>query len=188
MTIELIFEIFIRPDGYHVLIVSEKAYSPSTVRYINAFHLTVEIMMLVSFVPEFFCLVSSDYGCSDRMHFSYFNAAFMAILGPNRINAFWGRAYVALIRFRVFGLVRHWKKMWINNTFLNKNWKLKSEVAGGLLSGVFAPARVGNLDGKPISEAMNLERQDRKEDALINASNIGTALMVTNSHRALMIV
>lgn len=187
MVVELIFEVFIRPDGYHFLIVSEKAYSPSTVRYINAFHLTVEIMMLAFFVPEFVCLPSSNYGCSDRMRFSYFNAAFMAILGPNRINAFLGRAYVALIRFRVFGLVRHWKKMWINKTFVNKSWKLKSE-GGGLLSGVFAPARVGNFDGKPMSEAMNLERQERKEDALINASNIGTALMVTNSHRALMIV
>ena len=76
--------------------------------------------------------------------------------------------------------------MWINNTFVNRSWSVQE--SGGLLSGVFAPARVGHLEGSLLSETSALEQKERKEDALINASNIGTALMVTNSHRALMIM
>ena len=190
MILELVFEIFIRPDGYHSLIISEKAYSPSTVRYINAFHLTIELMSLGVFVPEFLCLFSPQYGCSDRTPFSFFNAAFLAILGPSSKDAFFGRAYMAIVRLRLFGLVRHWKKMWINDNsnVSNINGKAKG-TRNRFLSGVFVPARVGHSDGKKHkSEALNVERQTKKEDALINASNIGRALLVINSHRALLIV
>lgn len=76
--------------------------------------------------------------------------------------------------------------MWINNTFINRSWNVQE--SGGLLLGVFAPARVGHFEGKLLSETSVVEERERKEDALINASNIGTALMVTNSHRALLIM
>ena len=187
LVVELILEVFIRPDGYHSLIMSEKAYAPLTVRSINAFHLSVEIISLGVFVPEFLCLLTPKYSCSGRPPFSFFNAAFLSVVGPTRLDAFYGRAYMGLTRLRVFGLVRHWKNMWINNSFVNKNWKLK-EARFGLFTGVFAPARVRPIDTMPRSEASKQERQVRKENALINASNIGTALMVTNSHRSLMIV
>jgi hypothetical protein len=175
----------VRPDGYHSLCISEKAYAPSTVRYINSFHLFVECISLALFIPEFLCLWTKTYTCGDRPVFSYFNAAYMSILGPNRSNAFFGRAYLALVRLRVFGLVRHWKNMWINNTFVSRRWK---GVTGGILYGVLVPTPVApdQTSGKKSDKSYGENKG--KETSLINASNIGTALLVTNSHRALMIL
>lgn len=187
LVIELLFEVFIRPDGYKSLITSEKAYSPNTVRYINSFHLLIESLSLALFIPEFLCLWSSAYSCGDRPGFSYFNAVYMAVLGPHRSDAFFGRAYFALVRLRVFGLVRHWKKMWINNTFVSMRWKAPS---GGIFSGLLMPnhnpkvAPHQSMDKK----SDNTIDQTGKSNSLINASNIGTALMVTNSHRSLIIL
>jgi hypothetical protein len=175
--------VFIRPDGYNNLIVSEKAFAPSTVRYINSFHLLVESLSLAVFIPEFLCLWTTAYTCGDRPAFSFFNAAYMAVLGPYRSDAFYGRAYMALIRLRVFGLGRHWKKMWINNTFVLGHW---TSSKGGLFAGVFIPSRIA--PNQPENRKNGLSIGDSKGNSLTNASNIGTALMVTNSHRALMIL
>jgi hypothetical protein len=182
--LELACEVFIRPEGYHSLILSEKAFAPSTVRYINAFHLFFEFVSLMLFVPEFLCLFTSRYACGDRPFFSYFNAAFVMILGPTLKNVFFGRFYFALIRLRVFGVVRHWKNMWINNTFVNMKWNSHPK---GIFSGVFPPPRVTPVQGgrKHLDKAGD---EKFREGALTNASNIGTALTVINSHRALMIL
>ena len=59
--LELAMEVFIRPTGYYKLIRSEKAYLPSTVRYIGRFHLITEMISLIFFVPEFLCLFSSTW-------------------------------------------------------------------------------------------------------------------------------
>lgn len=185
LVIELVCEVFVRPDGYHSLIVSEKAYAPSTVRYINSFHLFIESLSLALFIPEFLCLWTSAYTCGDRPGFSYFNAVYMSVLGPFRRDAFYGRAYIALLRLRVFGLVRHWKKMWINNTFVSRRWKGGS---GGILYGVFMPPPIApNQTFSKNTDKISGEHKG-KENSLINASNIGTALLVTNSHRSLMIL
>ena len=179
---ELLFEIFIRPDGYNSLIVSEKAFSPSTVRYINSFHLLVESLSLAAFIPEFLCLLTETYTCGDRPTFSFFNAAYMSVLGMNQSDAFLGRAYFALVRLRVFGLVRHWKRMWIKNALALGCWTSSS---GGFLS-VLSPSRTApaNSDGVKNTKS-NIEKTG---NSLTNASNIGTALLVTNSHRTLMIL
>jgi hypothetical protein len=163
--------------------VSEKAFAPSTVRYINFFHLLVESLSLAVFIPEFLCLWTTEYTCGDRPAFSFFNAAYMAVLGPYRSDAFFGRAYMALIRLRVFGLGRHWKKMWINNTFVLGHWTSSKE---GLFTGVFIPSRI--VANNPENIKNGPATGDHKGNSLTNASNIGTALMVTNSHRALMIL
>jgi hypothetical protein len=189
LTFELIFEVFIRPDGYRSLITSEKAYAPSTVRFINSFHLFFETISLVAFFPEFICLWSSVYTCGDRPPFSNFNAVFMSVLGPSQLNAFYGRAYIALDRLRVFGLVRHWKKMWINNKFVAV--RRKSTKRGRWYRSVLPLKEGGSVApsteiGKKTDKFV--EDQKGKEHSLIEASNIGTALMVTNSHRALMIL
>eukprot|EP00547_Thalassionema_nitzschioides_P007024 CAMPEP_0194206706 /NCGR_PEP_ID=MMETSP0156-20130528/5658_1 /TAXON_ID=33649 /ORGANISM="Thalassionema nitzschioides, Strain L26-B" /LENGTH=1220 /DNA_ID=CAMNT_0038933299 /DNA_START=87 /DNA_END=3746 /DNA_ORIENTATION=- len=175
LVMELLFEVLIRPDGYNALVASEKAYAPSTVRYINYFHLVVESFSLAVFVPEFLCLWNSSLTCSDRPAFSYFNAVFMAIIGPRQSNAFYGRAYFALVRLRIFGLVRHWRIMWINNQLVSRK-----------------PTRSQKDNKKDrgskerMRETTDIEKV--REDSLINASNIGTALMVTNSHRCLMML
>ena len=40
--------------------------------------------------------------------------------GPTRTRALAGRAFFAVIRFRVFALDRHWKVWRINQTFLKR--------------------------------------------------------------------
>lgn len=178
LIIELFLEVFIRPEGYQILIKSEKAYAPSTARFINCFHLCAEFISLAFFAPEFGCLFGG-YQCSDRPPFSYFNAAFIAVLGPERVNVFCGKLYIAIMRLRVFGLVRHWRNMWIKNTFVTMR-------ASSIVSW-FTPKKAP----KVVEVGESTEAMDRKEkdtDGLTNVSNIGTALMVINSHRALVLL
>lgn len=175
LIVELICETFIRPDGYQSLLYSEKAYTPSTAQFINRFHLCMESLSLITFVPEFVCLFTSRLECGDRPSFSLFNALFMSVLGPTRLATFYGKSYLALVRFRVFGLVRHWKKMWIHNTFVTMR-------ATGVNALVAPYKRAPPKKMDPVME------EEEKDVGLTNASNIGTALMVINSHRALIIL
>jgi hypothetical protein len=203
LIVELFCEVFIRADNYGELIVSEKAYSPSTVRYINAFHLIVESISLALFIPEFFCLFSSRYDCDDRIPFSFYNAALMAVTGPTQVQAFYGKAFFALIRLRVFGLVRHWKTMWIVNTFIHMKWKANKS---GLIANII-PSRASMTSRKSSVNGSNQNNgstgggtnnasstygggnsPNDDEAALTSASTIGTALMVTNSYRAMAIL
>ena len=49
LVIELIFEVFIRPDDFGELIVSDKAFTPTTVRFISFLHLAIEFISLIFF-------------------------------------------------------------------------------------------------------------------------------------------
>ena len=213
LVVDLVFEVFIRPDDYRELIRSDKAYTPTTVRYISGIHLFVEFVSLVFFVPEFLCLFDSTLTCDGRPEFGFINATFLAVTGYTASQALAGRAIYACIRLRVFGLVRHWRSMWINRTFLKtrRGGLLSAGQGGGYhhrphgLTTVDSTVQRGSLatiDGSKSPDATdhhgnlgvgrgssNEEKarmlQKRRDAALINASNIGTALMVTNSYRAL---
>jgi hypothetical protein len=189
LVLELVFEVFIRPDGYQNLIISDKAYAPITVRYINFFHLMVESISLALFVPEFTCIFSGA-SCTARLPFSIFNSLLLSVVGSNRKEAFFGHAFIALTRLRVFGLVRHWKNMWITRTFINRTWHPKQS---GILSNIVPPSiksRRNSFSRKYTTESnKGVDPDDReRSEALTNASSIGTALMATNSYRALAIV
>jgi hypothetical protein len=189
LVLELVFEVFIRPDGYQNLIISDKAYAPSTVRYINFFHLMVESISLALFVPEFTCIFSGA-SCTARLPFSIFNSLLLSVVGSNKQEAFFGHAFIALTRLRVFGLVRHWKNMWITRTFINRTWHPKQS---GILSNIIPPSiksRRNSFSRKHATESSKGADPDDRErsEALTNASSIGTALMATNSYRALAIV
>jgi hypothetical protein len=54
--------------------------------------------------------------------FSLMDAALSATLGTSSARAAFGRFRIGLAALRLFGLVRHWKQMWIKNTF-NDNMK-----------------------------------------------------------------
>jgi hypothetical protein len=187
LLLELLFEVFIRPDGYHELIQSDKAFAPTTVRYISGLHLVIELISLAFFVPEFICIFT-DIDCRDRPRFSFMNSALLAVTGPDRKYALAGRAFFVVIRLRVFGLVRHWKNMWINNTFLKRQAKLSANAA------TEAPKSVDESEGREAEDTVAVTKtattlaaeQKERDAALISASNIGTALMATNSYRALM--
>jgi len=189
LVIELLFQVFIRPEGYNHLIESEKAFSPSTVRYINAFHLFIESFSLAIYIPEFLCLFNGE-SCGKRLPFSFHNAAIIGVIGPTGLDVFYGHVYVALIRLRVFAIVRHWRNFWLAKTFANGGQtrptsglfsSFKSGPSGHGLdrsSGADTKLKTGGVDEK--------ERKTRDKDAnLTNASHIGTALMATNSYRAL---
>ena len=199
--LELLFEVFIRPDGYKSLILSEKAFTPETVRYINSLHLTVEAISLGVFVPEFLCILTPTHCCGDKFDFSFMNALFYAILGPARWQAALGRAHLALIRLRIFGLIRHFRKMWINHRLDNTVGKnAVARLTDSTMTGSWPSSnnkslrhmspkdsRSRRLSKKGGGEVTVVDQQ-AKEEALINASNIGTALLVTNTHRTLMIL
>jgi len=202
-------EVFIRPCGYYKLIISEKAYLPSTVRYINSFHLAAETISLIFFVPEFMCLFDRNNTCGSRYSFSLANACLMSLYGPDRLRAFYGTGFICMMRLRIFGLVRHWCKMWINNTFVrvrgrNGEWRVQRG------KGFFVPQK-GRGGGrgrgrqeevvaveesmshpltfgpKKVGSSVYLEKKNEFTDDyhLTNASKIGTALFTTNAKRGL---
>lgn len=200
LTSELLFEVFIRPEGYYRLLRSEKAFTPATVRFISGLHLIVESVSLVFFAPEFWCLFDDDLTCDGRPKFSFLNSSLLAVAGADRWKALAGRAFYACIRLRIFGMIRHWRNMWINKTFLKRtpqramrfvndrksvNTSDRSERRSpdGSPDG-HGDSTTGNR-GYPAARVSKLERKKR-DAAVINASNIGTALMTTNSNRALI--
>jgi hypothetical protein len=193
LVLELLVEVFIRPDGYKNLIVSDKAYSPKTVRYIHAFHVIVETLSLLLFVPEFYCVLSASKQCDDRLAFSTYNALLLVNIGPGRRQTFYGHAFFALIRLRIFGLVRHWRNMWIKNTFITMKWTEQNTKGFGSLVPLAAKKRRTSelaflLESTTAKTDPEAGEQQQREAALTNASTIGTALMVTNSYRALVLL
>ena len=208
LVLELLMEVFIRPAGYYKLIRSEKAYLPSTVRYLNSFHLITEMISLIFFIPEFMCLFSTK-NCGDRFSFSLANSCLMSLYGPTRLQAFYGTSYICIMRLRIFGLVRHWCKMWINNTFVrvrgkNGEWRVQRG------KGLFVPQGHRGGNGQDctiaIEESLSLQSslrttstkkdygdEEKKNEFtddyhLTNASKIGIALFTTNAKRGLIFV
>lgn len=120
LVLELLLELLIRPSGYNQMVSSDKAYAPSTARHLNGFHLVCESIALLTFLPEFDCLKGRV--CGRRVIFSLIDAALAATLSISTAKAVFGRFRIGLAAFRMFGLVRHWKQMWIKNTF-NDNMK-----------------------------------------------------------------
>ena len=119
IVLDLLCEVFIRPEGFQELKESDKAFSPTTARYIGGLHLTAELISLAFFVPEFLCIFPGQ-DCDDSPRFSFLFSALHAVTGPTRTRALAGRAFFAVIRFRVFALDRHWKVWRINQTFLKR--------------------------------------------------------------------
>lgn len=196
LVLELAFEWLVRPKGYLELIRSEKAYSPSTARHINAFHLVWEGIALALFIPELICLMSNS-SCSDNLRFTGLSAALDAVHGESGTTAARGRFFLGITVLRMFGLVRHWKNMWLNNMFSNEGRK------ANLFMPDYLPDRAGALrqtlmsrTKKPKTEDLDASVKDfakpsptnEEDQDLKEAAKVGTALMVVNSHRALLLL
>jgi hypothetical protein len=192
--LELILEVFIRPDGYHDMMESDKAYSPMTVRFISGVHFGVEFLSLLFFIPEFLCLFSNNITCDGRPAFSFLHSSMLTVTGPTRLHSFAGRCFHACIRLRVFGLVRHWKNYWVNQNFIKRR-------RGNTQHGYRDLSKKVNTDASWLLDGgerfsvdertgKSILKQQQKEgvSSLIDVSNIGTALMVTNSYRSLTIL
>jgi hypothetical protein len=191
LIMELVFEVFIHPDGYFHLIRSDKAFTPTTVRYISWFHLIAEAVALGFFAPEFWCLFNADLVCDGRAKFSFLRTTLMTITGSNRMEALAGRAFYACVRLRVFGLVRHWRNMWIRKNFIKrKTDHVKFVNSQQSIDRSIRRVSVGGDNASIVSSGLasmrntRVQRKQRGAD-VITASNIGTALMVTNSYRSL---
>jgi hypothetical protein len=171
LVVELILEAFVRPDNYRHLIMTEKAYHPETMRYMNACQLAVEAFSLLLYMSEFWCIFQAE-SCSQRYRFSLYNALLMAVTGSTRLKVLGGSAYMALIRLRIFGLVRHWKNMWLNAE--SRSYATTTSLSKGTGGG-------GGSDDKNGSNHNGSHRESIK-----SASNIGTAILSNNTYNALL--
>ena len=206
-------EVFIRPSEWRALIRSEKAFLPSTCRYLSTFHLIAETIALILFIPEFMCVFTGDGGntCgAERNGVTLGELVTKALFGPTKLDSFYGNAYLCTMRLRIFGLVRHWTKMWLNSTFVLEKgktgeWHIKR--GKGLLipqgkhirprgeayaigeSGLADSLSMGKSTVSGIKEAHDVKDQKHATSDdyhLTNASKIGTALFMTNARRALL--
>lgn len=119
LALELVFEYLIRPFDYGMLVESDQAYAPSTARHINLYHLAFETIALMLFIPEFSCMYKDR--CGAVVPFSDLWASVYSVDGSDSGKAVLSRLCLGLTSLRLFGLVRHWKQMWINNTFTDKS-------------------------------------------------------------------
>lgn len=203
--LELIFETAIRPKNYHELITSDKAYSPSTARHINAFHLCAEAGALLLFIPQFVCLNDHDE-CGSAIFFSGIYAANLAASAEKYSGRLVGRIILGLSFLKVFGLVRHWKQFWLNNSFeadRNRSQLIKRVLLLGVDDQKGKRIRIGrgkmgkddddddddeSADEYKGAESSSSPRKVGEDQDLKNAANIGTALMTVNSRRILAVL
>jgi hypothetical protein len=113
--LELLFEFLIRPEDYHELISSDKAFAPSTARHINSFHLFFESLSLLLFIPQLPCVIRGQ--CGDDIYLSAVWASIHAATDHDGTSTAFARSILGLTFLKAFGLFRHWKQMWINRTF-----------------------------------------------------------------------
>lgn len=190
LVMELFLEWMIRPPDYYHLVESEKAYAPSTARSINSFHMFFELLSLALYIPEFICLGSNN--CGDLTPFSALWASITSVLGPTLWDSCLGHFCIGLRTLRMFALVRHWKKMRINNT-LSDGTNIRDHYDSDRID-QHKMKRQGKNEEENHSEdfhaqVKSLDKASSAEDQrLKNAATIGTSLMVVNSHRALFII
>eukprot|EP00934_Nitzschia_sp_Nitz4_P008652 Nitzschia sp. Nitz4//scaffold11_size288233//230845//235511//NITZ4_000808-RA/size288233-snap-gene-0.61-mRNA-1//-1//CDS//3329534176//8642//frame0 len=204
LVLELLFEILIRPTSYFDLIRSDRAYAPSTARHINTFHIFFETLALLTYVPEFACITGeSDDVCDRDQTFSRVQASIDSVLGDSRAHRARAKFFLGLTALRLFGLVRHWKWMFLNSTFK----RVKREGLEKLLIPLdkvlgdsFMKVGANNLqrDKKndddlesmiQIDDVVSKPTTSSEEDQrLRNAATVGTALMVVNSQRTLVLL
>lgn len=205
--IELFLEILIRPLDYYTLMDSDKAFSPSTARHISFFHIFFEAIALATFLPELWCTIRHSEVCDKQSVFSRSRSTMDAVLGHSPSSVMFGRTLMGITAFRFFGLVRHWKQALINESYQtvtdsNGRKRLSRSSAGDSISS-FSTAlskRKKNSNKKNDDELDGSQHGERHDDSgskpatseederLKNAATIGTALMVVNSQRALILL
>ena len=107
-----------------------------------------------------------------------------------------------MLRLRIFGLVRHWTNMWINNTFIRvrgKDGEWQIERGKGFLvpqnykiqqrrtTTTIAMDEL-STHRKPPAKAAGAIVKGTEDYHVTNAAKIGTALLITNAKRSLVFV
>ena len=123
-----------------------------------------------------------------------------AVIGETHAQSARGRFFLGLTALRLFGLIRHWKQMFINNTFnharrggIEKFLIPRAKDTGDSMRSIRKRNSSKKTDDETESVILhgdeNVKLTSSEEDQrLKNAATIGTALMVVNSHRALMLL
>jgi len=108
LVVELIFEVINRPQNYSSLLEGERAFLPSTVRYINRFHFVFEVLALGFALPDWLgkMVVMDD-------SFQFATIAVEASVGSSTAAFISGHFKLMLSRLRLFGLFRHRRNYWI---------------------------------------------------------------------------
>ena len=180
LALELLFEVIIRPKNYSELIASEKAFAPSVARHINRFHLIFEFLALLTFIPEFNCLVHGGMGMCDRIsHFDRVQASMDAVLGRSNAAAARGHFLLSITALRFFGVVRHWKQMWINNTFQPtkregvQKWLFRQDLSfrQNSLSGSLGASKGSNLKGHKKKKEVSVSSWTSSSGTKIPSAN-----------------
>lgn len=221
LVIELVFELLIRPKGYSSLILSEECFAPATARYINRFHIVLESASLLFFIPDLWCLASGG-DCGAAPNFSMMRGTLRTVFGPTSVDVLMGHMYLITTRLRVFGLVRHWKKMWINDAIdakpngetekkyvaprIDVTEEKKKAVRSIFVDNAKEAQKLRrelerrkslcddpeDFDQEKSTEEIKLKEQKRRtrnqDNKLRKAATLNTALMVLNSHRAMVLI
>lgn len=197
--IEWLLELLIRPPDYYELMESDKAFSPTTARYISFFHTFFEAISLATFLPELWCIIFDDEVCFKQSLFSRSRSSMEAVLGHSAGAVMVGRILMGITAFRFFAVVRHWKQALINDTYKTgtnpfKRKRLSRTSAGDSISSYSTALekrkkKTDELDDSDRKDEGGSKRASSAEDErLKNAATIGTALMVVNSQRALVLL
>jgi len=175
LVLELFFELCLRPKNYSELLKGESAYSPSTARSIDRFHLFCESIALASVVVEFLPIfLKGDHGGELAHTIGFTTMAANATDGETGMWFTVGHLYFILVRLRLFNLVRHVRNHWIKSYESEKNSTSNEGELASLL---------GN------ETQTHADNSNSKEDATLRkAGTIGTALLLVNSHRAMVIL
>ena len=169
--LELAFEASIRPKEYRALLDKEQAYSPSTVRYINRFHLFFEFIALMFVIPDFLPLFM------DRaIAFSFIHGAVNATDGSTVFAFIAGNLHSLLIRIRLFGLIRHKRNQWISPPEDDSASARQQSDADD------------SDQAKPDETSDDFVGASDDDSALRRADTIGTALLLVNSQRAMLLL
>jgi hypothetical protein len=110
---ELFLEFLIRPKNYQELVRSDKAFAPTSARFLNRFHFVCESLSLLLYIPQLVCGLSGN--CSTS--FGASRRTLWALTSSSSGKALAGRFLLGLTFLRSFGLARHWKQMWLNHTY-----------------------------------------------------------------------
>lgn len=198
LVFELILECLIRPEDYRNMMQSDKAFAPSTARHINTFHVVVESVALILFAPSFRCIWNKDM-CGVNVIGPGIRSTLDAHSSSDHAKASLSRLILGLHFLRAFGLIRHWKQVWLKNTFEDDTYN--SQIIRRLLlvekDDQYMDRRNRSIKKTEFEKALEREphnkpfasRAAKDEDArLKNAATIGTALMVMNSHRFFLLL
>lgn len=170
--LELVFELSIRPKEYRALLDKEQAYSPSTVRYINRFHLFFEFIALMFVIPDFLPLFVERRAIA----FSFIHGAVNATDGSTVFAFIAGNLHALLIRIRLFGLIRHKRNHWISPPEDNSASARQQSDADD------------SDQVKPDETSDDIVGASDDDSALRRADTIGTALLLVNSQRAMLLL